>query len=124
MKKWLVTFLAVLSIAVMSVFAADEFVLRRTVPIAGSVRIPIRGSSVTPVYMTSVLLSFDAVTTNTFTVSYVRDTVDNILMSWTSTNITDVAWYVPARVYLLSGDVLVFSNSSVVAGDITYNLEQ
>jgi hypothetical protein len=120
MKRTLAV-LAIVAAAVM-VRAADQYINVQPLVIKGSTNTVV-AASIKPIYLTSVLMSLPVGGTNTFTVSCIRGSVTNVLMTVTATNMTDVVWFVPSRVYFTSGDNIVFSNTKTNAGTVTPNFE-
>lgn len=113
---------AVIGLLVMTAVLADEYVSTKPVAITKSTNIVVSATA-KPFYLTSVLLSMPSGGSNTFSVALKRGSITNVLMTVSATNMTDMVWYVPSRVYVIAGDELCFSNTSTSAGAIIYNSE-
>ena len=114
---------AVITAVGLTAIAADNFIYKQPVPITGKVSLSATNITTKPFYLTSVLLNMPQGGSNTFTVSYIRATITNTMLNVSATNMTDLIWFVPSRVYLRLGDTLVFSNTSLNAGTLTLNAE-
>jgi hypothetical protein len=127
MKNRLIKYVAVAAFMVCGIALANELpVFFKTLNITTQVDLPITSTTGKPIYLTEVSVRYTApIATNGFSVSLIRSGVTyNLMSTGTQSNIIDVAWYVPGKVFLYEGDVLRFKNDISNAGKVIISAER